>query len=255
MSCSPRRELGTNSLHVELEQLTAQFVGVEDSIVFGMGFATNALNLPAFLSPGCLVLSDEKNHASIILGLRLSGAMIRVFKHNNMAHLEKQLQDAIIKGQPKTGAPWKKILIIAEGVYSMEGSIVNLPEIVALKKKYKAYLYLDEAHSIGAMGPRGRGVVDYYGVDPNDIDILMGTFTKSFASSGGYIAGSKVNFTGYRMMVDDSFKLFAFCTITEIDQLFASKQSCSLLCIEYVTASDTTNFNFNENHHGIRWYK
>ncbi|KAJ6647781.1 Serine palmitoyltransferase 2, partial [Pseudolycoriella hygida] len=196
VSCSSRRELGTNSLHVELEQLTAQFVGVEDSIVFGMGFATNALNLPAFLSSGCLVLSDEKNHASIILGLRLSGATIRVFRHNNMEHLEKQLQDAIINGQPKTCAPWKKILIIAEGVYSMEGSIVKLPEIVALKKKYKAYLYLDEAHSIGAMGPRGRGVVDYYGIDPNDIDILMGTFTKSFASSGGYIAGSKklINF-------------------------------------------------------------
>ncbi|KAJ6647780.1 Serine palmitoyltransferase 2 [Pseudolycoriella hygida] len=192
VSCSPRRELGTNSLHIELEQLTAQFVGVEDSIVFGMGFATNALNLPAFLSSGCLVLSDEKNHASIILGLRLSGATIRVFRHNNMGHLEKQLQDAIINGQPETSAPWKKILIIAEGVYSMEGSIVKLPEIVALKKKYKAYLYLDEAHSIGAMGPRGRGVVDYYGIDSNDIDILMGTFTKSFASSGGYIAGSKV---------------------------------------------------------------
>lgn len=176
---------------MELEQLTAQFMGVDDAIVFGMGFATNALNLPSLLSPGCLVVSDEKNHASIILGLRLSGATIRVFYHNNMKDLEKVLRNAIAYGQPKTGKPWQKILIIVEGVFSMEGSIVKLPEIVALKKKYKAYVYLDEAHSIGAMGSHGRGVVDYFGMDPREIDILMGTFTKSFGSSGGYIAGSK----------------------------------------------------------------
>lgn len=122
----------------------------------------------------------------------MSGSTVRVFKHNDMQHLERRLQDAIFKGQPQSGTPWKKILIIVEGVFSMEGSIVKLPEIVALKKKYKTYLYLDEAHSVGAMGKHGRGVVDYFGIDPKDVDILMGTFTKSFASSGGYIAGSKV---------------------------------------------------------------
>lgn len=187
--------LGTNPLHNELETLTAQFLGVEDAIVFGMGFATNALNLPSLLSPGCLVISDEKNHASIILGLRLSGATIKVYKHNNTKNLEKVIQQAIIKGQPN-GAPWKKILIILEGVFSMEGSIVKLPEIVEIKKKYGAYIYLDEAHSIGAAGPRGRGITDYYNLNPKDIDILMGTFTKSFGSAGGYIAGSKnlINF-------------------------------------------------------------
>lgn len=109
-----------------------------------------------------------------------------------MVQLEKVLREAVIQGQPRTHRPWRKILIIVEGVYSMEGSIVNLPEVVALKKKYKAYLYLDEAHSIGAMGPNGRGVTDYYGIDPADIDIMMGTFTKSFGSSGGYIAASAV---------------------------------------------------------------
>uniref|UniRef100_A0A336LUV0 serine C-palmitoyltransferase n=1 Tax=Culicoides sonorensis TaxID=179676 RepID=A0A336LUV0_CULSO len=194
--CSPRRELGTNSLHNELESLTAKFLGVDDAIVFGMGFATNALNLPSLLSPGCLVISDEKNHASIILGIRLSGATTKVFKHNNMRSLEHVLEKAIVYGQPKTGKPWKKILIIVEGVFSMEGSIVKLPEIIELKKKYKAYVYLDEAHSIGAMGSHGKGVIDYYGCDPKDIDILMGTFTKSFGSAGGYIAGSKnlINF-------------------------------------------------------------
>ena len=183
--------LGTNPLHLELEKLTAQFLGVEDSIVFGMGFATNALNLPSLLSPGCLVVSDEKNHASIILGLRLSGATVKVYKHNDVKNLEKVIENAIVNGQPKGGAPWKKILIILEGVFSMEGSIVKLPEIVAIKKKYGAYIYLDEAHSIGATGPNGKGIVDYYGLDPKDIDILMGTFTKSFGSAGGYIAGSK----------------------------------------------------------------
>lgn len=111
-----------------------------------------------------------------------------------MIDLEKQLCKAIVEGQPKckTHTPWKKILIVVEGVYSMEGTIVHLPKVIELKKKYKAYLYLDEAHSIGALGKRGRGVVDYYDCDPKDIDILMGTFTKSFGSAGGYIAGSKV---------------------------------------------------------------
>lgn len=177
-------------MHNELESLTAQFLGADDAIVFGMGFATNALNLPALLSPGCLVVSDEKNHASIILGLRLSGATIRKYKHNNMKDLDKVMEKAIVNGQPN-GQPWKKVLIILEGVFSMEGSIVKLPEIVAIKKKYKAYIYLDEAHSVGATGPRGRGITDFYGIDPKDIDILMGTFTKSFGSAGGYIAGSK----------------------------------------------------------------
>ncbi|OAD56033.1 Serine palmitoyltransferase 2 [Eufriesea mexicana] len=171
-SCSPRLEL-------------------EDAIVFGMGFATNALNLPSLLSKGCLVVSDEKNHASLILGLRLSGATVKVFKHNNMKHLEKCLKTAIVFGQTGSGEPWKKILIVVEGVYSMEGSIVHLPEILQLKKKYKAYLYLDEAHSTGALGKNGRGVCDYYKIDPREIDILMGTFTKSFGSAGGYIAGTK----------------------------------------------------------------
>ena len=190
-SCSSRLELGNMPIHEELEQLTARFLGVEDAIVFGMGFATNALNLPSLVSKGCLVLSDEKNHASLILGLRLSGATVRVFKHNNMKHLEKCLKTAIVFGQPDSGEPWKKIVIVVEGVYSMEGSIVHLPEILQLKKKYKAYLYLDEAHSTGALGKRGRGVCDYYEIDPKEVDILMGTFTKSFGSAGGYIAGTK----------------------------------------------------------------
>uniref|UniRef100_A0A4W4H6L9 serine C-palmitoyltransferase n=1 Tax=Electrophorus electricus TaxID=8005 RepID=A0A4W4H6L9_ELEEL len=189
--CSTRQEMGNLDRHEELEKLTARFLGVEAAMAFGMGFATNSMNIPALTGKGCLILSDELNHASLVLGARLSGSTIRVFKHNNMQSLEKLLRDAIVHGQPRTHRPWKKILILVEGIYSMEGSIVRLPEILALKKKYKAYLYLDEAHSIGALGANGRGVLDYFGLDPSDVDIMMGTFTKSFGAAGGYIGGRK----------------------------------------------------------------
>ncbi|XP_026210518.1 serine palmitoyltransferase 3 isoform X1 [Anabas testudineus] len=189
--CSTRQEMGNLSIHEELEKLVANFLGVESSMTFGMGFATNSMNIPALVGKGCLILSDELNHTSLILGARLSGATIRVFKHNNMHSLEKMLREAVCSGQTRTHRPWKKILIIVEGIYSMEGSVVRLPEIIALKKKYKAYLYLDEAHSIGAVGPSGRGVTELFDVDPTDVDVMMGTFTKSFGASGGYIAGKK----------------------------------------------------------------
>ncbi|EFX62073.1 hypothetical protein DAPPUDRAFT_120555 [Daphnia pulex] len=174
------------AIHKELETFVTRFVGAEDAITFGMGFATNALNLPSLVSKGCLVISDENNHASLILG----SSIVRSH-HSDMKSLEAKLREAVVQGQPRTYRPWRKILIVVEGVYSMEGSIVNLPEKITLKKKYKAYLFLDEAHSIGALGSRGRGAVDYFGCDPKDVDVLMGTFTKSFGSAGGYIAGSK----------------------------------------------------------------
>ncbi|XP_029305957.1 serine palmitoyltransferase 3 isoform X1 [Cottoperca gobio] len=189
--CSTRQEIGNLGIHEELEQLVASFLRVESSMIFGMGFATNSMNIPALVGKGCLILSDEVNHTSLILGARLSGATIRVFKHNNMHSLEKMLSEAVCSGQPRTHRPWKKILIMVEGIYSMEGSVVRLPEIIALKKKYKAYLYLDEAHSIGAVGQTGRGVTELFNVNPADVDVMMGTFTKSFGAAGGYIAGKK----------------------------------------------------------------
>ncbi|XP_026115892.1 serine palmitoyltransferase 2-like [Carassius auratus] len=188
---STRQEMGNLDRHEELENLVASFLGVESAMAFGMGFATNSMNIPALAGKGCLILSDELNHASLVLGARLSGSTIWVFKHNNMQSLEKLLREAIVHGQPRTRLTWKKILILVEGIYSMEGSIIRLPELIALKKKYKAYLYLDEAHSIGALGPCGRGVVEYFGLDSKDVDVMMGTFTKSFGAAGGYIAGRK----------------------------------------------------------------
>ncbi|XP_051039106.1 serine palmitoyltransferase 3 [Phodopus roborovskii] len=188
---STRHEMGTLDKHKELEDLMAKFLNVEAVMTFGMGFATNSMNIPILVGKGCLILSDEFNHTSIILGARLSGATVRPFKHNNIQSLEKLLRESIINGQPRTGRAWKKILILVEGIYSMEGSIVNLPQIVALKKKYKAYLYMDEAHSIGVTGSKGQGVRDFFGLAPEDVDVYMGTFTKTFAASGGYIAGKK----------------------------------------------------------------
>ncbi|XP_043999687.1 serine palmitoyltransferase 2-like isoform X1 [Gambusia affinis] len=188
---STRQEIGNLDIHEEMENLLARFLGVESAMAFGMGFATNSMNIPALTGKGCLILSDELNHASLVLGARLSGSTVRVFKHNNMQSLEKLLREAIVHGQPRTHRPWKKILIMVEGIYSMEGSIVRLPEVIALKRRYRAYLYLDEAHSIGALGPRGRGVVDHFGLDPRDVDVMMGTFTKSFGAAGGYIAGKR----------------------------------------------------------------
>ncbi|KAF7440174.1 serine palmitoyltransferase component [Pleurotus ostreatus] len=186
-----RMEGGSCDLHVMTEALVARFVGMEDALISSMGFATNSTFIPALVDKGCLVISDELNHASIRFGVRLSGASVRMFKHNDMKSLESLLRESISQGQPKTHRPWKKILLIVEGLYSMEGTLLNLPAILALKKKYKFYVFIDEAHSIGALGPHGRGVHDYFNVNPRDIDILMGTFTKSFGAAGGYIAGNK----------------------------------------------------------------
>jgi serine palmitoyltransferase len=184
-------EAGTTDLHYEAEQLVARFVGKESAMIISMGFATNSTTIPALASKGCLIISDELNHSSLVYGCRVSGASIKVFKHNDMKDLESVLRESIAQGQPRTHRPWKKILVIVEGLYSMEGTTVRLDGLVELKKKYKFYIYLDEAHSIGAMGPNGRGVCDYYGIDPSHIDIMMGTFTKSFGAAGGYIAANK----------------------------------------------------------------
>uniref|UniRef100_A0A3B3U6J0 Serine palmitoyltransferase, long chain base subunit 3 n=1 Tax=Poecilia latipinna TaxID=48699 RepID=A0A3B3U6J0_9TELE len=115
--CSTRQEIGNLKIHEELEELVADFIGVESSMIFGMGFATNSMNIPALVGKGCLIVSDELNHTSLILGARLSGATIRVFKHNNMHSLEKLLREAVCSGQPRTHRPWKKILIMVEGIY------------------------------------------------------------------------------------------------------------------------------------------
>ena len=188
---SCRNEFGTTKLHREVEQVVARFLHKEDALALNMGFNTNCTTIPALTSRGDLLISDELNHTSIVNGARASGAAIRIFRHNDTKHLEDILRQAIIMGRPRTRRPWNKIMVIVEGIYSMEGEYCDLSNVVKVCKKFGAYIYLDEAHSIGAMGPSGRGCAEYCGVDTADIDIMMGTFTKSFGAMGGYIAGSK----------------------------------------------------------------
>ncbi|KDD76320.1 class I/II aminotransferase [Helicosporidium sp. ATCC 50920] len=188
---SARGAAGTTRAHQDLERELAGFLGTEDALVCGMGFATNSHFLPLLAGPGCLLISDALNHASIVTGARASGAKVRVFRHNDAEHLRQVLRDAVVEGQPRVRRPWRKILVVIEGIYSMEGEVCNLAEIVRVAKEHRAYVYLDEAHSIGAMGATGRGVCEHLGVDVRDVDVMMGTFTKSFGSVGGYLAGRK----------------------------------------------------------------
>jgi len=151
-STSSRADTGTTTLALEVEREIAAFVGKPAAMVFSMGFSTNATTFPALVGPGCLIISDEFNHASIRVGARLSGAVIKSFKHNDMHALESLLREQISQGQMPNHRPWRKILVIIEGLFSMEGTIPDLPAVLRLKKKYKFYLFVDEAHSIGAVG-------------------------------------------------------------------------------------------------------
>jgi len=193
-SCSSPCELGANQACDDLEELIRTFLGgsplKEAVMVYGMGFATNSHTLPALMGTGSLIISDALNHTSIVEGARTAGAKVQVFAHNDPDDLDRVLYTARKNGQKGSGKPWSKILVIVEGTYSMEGEMCKLPELVRVKNKYGAYLYLDEAHSIGALGENGRGVCEKLGVDPSEVDIMMGTLTKSFGSFGGYIAAS-----------------------------------------------------------------
>jgi len=188
-SCSP--SISRSKLLRKTERLVAGFLGKEDSMIASMGFATNSTTIPSLVCEGALILSDSLNHASSITGARLSGAKIWVFQHNDMRNLERLLVKAMIEGQTDSQKPWTKILVLVEGLYSMEGTFCDLPGLIALKRKYKFYLFVDEAYSIGILGPKGKGICDHYGIDPSEVDVLMGTFSKSFGASGGYIASSK----------------------------------------------------------------
>ncbi|EKG03863.1 serine palmitoyltransferase, putative [Trypanosoma cruzi] len=192
-SCSPPQLAGQHQPVAQLERAIADFLSKDDAIVCGMGFSTNFRGLPALFGKESLVISDSLNHSSLVNGIRMSGARTEVFKHDDFQQLETILREAVVLGQNPRGEylPWTRIIIIIEGIYSMEGEIANLPRVVALKKKYGALLFVDEAHSIGAIGRTGRGVTEHCGVDPKDVDILMGTFTKSFGAIGGYIAGEQ----------------------------------------------------------------
>jgi 8-amino-7-oxononanoate synthase len=172
---------GTIPLHLELERELAEWMGTEDAIVFTTGHQANLGALGTILGPGDTVIADSGDHASILDGCLLSRAKIRPFRHNRMDLLEKQLR----KAQSDGGG----ILVVVDGVYSMEGDVAPLPEIVALTKQYGARLMVDEAHSFGVLGERGAGICELFGLE-SEVDLRMATFSKSLASCGGVIAGS-----------------------------------------------------------------
>lgn len=177
--CAGSRFLnGTLDIHVQLEKELAEFVGKEEALCFATGFTVNSGVISQLVGKNDYVICDDRDHASIVDGRRLSFATQLKFKHNDMADLEKVLQRC---------EPNAIKLIVVDGVFSMEGDLCKLPEIVELKKKYNASIMVDEAHGIGVFGRQGRGVCDHFGLT-DEVDLIMGTFSKSLASIGGFIA-------------------------------------------------------------------
>ena len=180
--CAGSRFLnGTLDSHLELEKRLAAFAGKEDAIIFSTGFQVNLGVISCLLGREDYIIWDALDHASIIEGIRLSPAKSLRYKHNDMEALErrlKQCEDGKIK------------LIVVDGVFSMEGDLCKLPEIIKLAEKYGASVMVDEAHGFGVLGDHGRGVCNHFGLT-DKVDLIMGTFSKSFASIGGFIAGSK----------------------------------------------------------------
>lgn len=179
--CTGSRFLNGNTvLHDALEKKLARFVNKEEALVFTTGFLTNLGTIACLAGEGDTILSDAENHASIIEGCRLSKAKVVSYRHNNMADLGKKL----IKISTKSG-----VFIVTDGVFSMTGEILNLPELVNVKKMFPgARLFIDDAHGLGVLGPGGSGTVAHFGLE-KDVDLIMGTFSKSFASIGGFLAG------------------------------------------------------------------
>lgn len=177
--CAGSRFLnGTLDLHVELEKELAEFVGKDEALCFSTGFTVNSGVIPALLGPHDYVICDDRDHASIVDGRRLSMAKQLRYKHNDMEDLERKLQKCEENAVK---------LIIVDGVFSMEGDLCDLPKIIELKKKYGATVMVDEAHGVGVFGRQGRGVCDHFGLT-DEVDLIMGTFSKSLASIGGFIA-------------------------------------------------------------------
>lgn len=180
-TCGSRFLNGTYSLHVEFEKEIAQFMGKEEALIYSTGFQTNLGTISAIAGRNDIIIIDRMVHASIIDSVRLSFSEVIKFKHNDMKDLKDKLDDL-----PKK----KGKLIIVDGVFSMEGDLANLPEIVKLAGKYNARLMVDDAHGVGVLGKNGRGTAEHFGLE-DKADLIMTTFSKSFASLGGFVAGKR----------------------------------------------------------------
>lgn len=180
--CAGSRFLnGTLDIHVQLEKELAEFVHKDEALCFSTGFTVNSGVIATVVGKGDYIICDDRDHASIVDGRRLSFARTLHYKHNDMDDLERVLKTL----------PYEAVkLIIVDGVFSMEGDLAKLPEIVALKKKYNCSIMVDEAHGLGVFGKQGRGVCDHFGLS-DEVDLIMGTFSKSLASIGGFIAADK----------------------------------------------------------------
>ena len=178
-TCGSRFLNGTLDIHIELEKKLAEFMKKDAALAFSTGFQTNQGIISTLIGKGDSVITDKLVHASIIDACRLTYGHVYRFKHNDMADLEKVLS-SLDKDAGK--------LVVVDGVFSMEGDLVNLPKVVELSKKYSAKIMVDDAHGIGVMGKSGRGTSEHFGVE-DDIDLVMGTFSKSIASLGGFVAG------------------------------------------------------------------
>ncbi|HSH36100.1 glycine C-acetyltransferase [Schnuerera sp.] len=176
-----RTIVGNMSIHEELEKILAEFKREEAAFIYQSGFNCNAGTIQAITEAGDLIISDELNHASIIDGVRLSKADKKIFKHSDLDHLEQVLKENRDK--------YKNVLIITDGVFSMDGDIAKLPEIVELAEKYEAMTYVDDAHGSGVLGESGRGTVDHFGLHGR-VDFSIGTLSKAIGVVGGYVAGS-----------------------------------------------------------------
>jgi 8-amino-7-oxononanoate synthase/acyl carrier protein len=172
---------GEKPLHGQLERGIAEFIGVDDAIVFVGGHATNETTIGHLFGPGDLICHDALAHNSIFQGAILSGARRRPFPHNDWAAL-----DAILA---EIRHEYRRVLVVIEGVYSMDGDYPDIPKFIEVKQRHKSFLMIDEAHSIGTMGQTGRGIGEHFAINPRDVDLWMGTFSKTFGSCGGYIAG------------------------------------------------------------------
>ncbi len=173
---------GDRPVHRDLERGIAEAYGTEDAIVFVSGHATNVTTVGHLFGPRDIILHDELIHNSVLQGIQLSGAKRLPFPHNNWAAL-----DGMLRGQRRQ---YERVLIVLEGVYSMDGDYPDLPRFVEIRNRHRAFLMVDEAHSFGVMGARGLGIRDHFGLKAEDVDIWMGTLSKSLASCGGYIAGA-----------------------------------------------------------------
>lgn len=209
-----RLTTGTTKLHAELETALARFQGREAALVFNTGFAANSGIIPALCKKGSVIFSDELNHASIIDGCRLAGAETILYRHNDMSDLETKIRQT--GGRPG--------LVVSDAVFSMNGDIVNLPDLIHLTETYNLLSMIDEAHAAGVIGKTGKGTEEYYNMK-GKVDVLMGTLSKSLGTEGGYVCGSETLISYLR----NTARSFIFSTSLSPASMAAAARAVQLL--------------------------